>query len=165
MSAQTGAPVREAPALAHGKAQALLSIAPHVTCSRVPQSLLLPREAWERERDACVRGVRQRFGAAPLAVRSARVGEDVVGGTAGRYLSRIGVSPEGFAAAVDAVLDSYGGRDAHDAVLVQPALENVTIAAVAANRSAATGAQYTAVSLVRGACSGAVTRGDAEADT
>src|SRR5690606_9620887 len=133
--------------------------------ARVPDCRVVPWQHWLDDPGAVLAGLRAAFGRRPLAIRSARHGEDSGAGDAGRYLSRRGVRGGlATATAVDEVFASYGCCRAGDAVLVQPMVRRVEHAVVASSRGTH-GTAYDSVSIASGNAPGAITSGQAPATT
>lgn len=99
---------------------------------------------WRKNRRACLRRVLEH--AWPeMAVRSSSAAEDSYhGSSAGKFDSRLGVTPEGLADAVEAVIASMerNGPNTRDEVFVQPMLREVALAGVALGLDPSSGAPY-----------------------
>jgi glutamine kinase len=146
------------------KAETLERLAPLLRTAAVLPRVRIEAAGWAADRAGELDRVgAQPWSAAPLVVRSSALVEDAVTGTqAGRFHSALGVTGRAaLAAAVDAVLASYGVADPADQVLVQPMLIGAVRAGAACSCDPATGAPYHVVSWSEGADTAAVTTGSA----
>lgn len=149
-----------------GKAEVLDALRPHLSAARIPVGIRLSWSDWSTRPGAGVSDALLLPGRGPLAVRSARTGEDASVRSAGMYCSRLDVprDPRALACAVQEVFASYGTCVSTDAVLIQPQVRRVRHALAASSRGAF-GSGYHLVSSARGARPDAITRGDCAADT
>lgn len=124
------------------------------TLARLGQLLVQPRlcpqivfsvSDWSGEREQLIQHILHEFGDGHIAVRSSTMAEDGwEASMAGAYLSVTDVPPEAdiLANAIDRVIDSYGGVNDVDQVLVQPFVQNVVISGVVMTRDLDTGGPY-----------------------
>jgi glutamine kinase len=127
------------------KAETLERLEPHVEQARVLDLVWFTTRQWRRSPVRVLDRIEQRFGSAPLAVRSSAVGED--GGhrsMAGAFASVLGADGGdrlALTAAIDRVAGSMTGNPG-DQVLVQPMLAGVVVSGVIMTYDVVHGAPY-----------------------
>ena len=130
------------------KAETLQALAGRLRRATIEPLVVLRVDEWRRSRADCCARVRARFADARLVVRSSAAAEDTAQtSNAGRFTSIVDVTAEDearFAAAVDAVIASYGGdrAGAHEQILVQSLTRGVRCAGVVLTRQIETNAPY-----------------------
>ncbi|MDR1277085.1 MAG: pyruvate phosphate dikinase [Candidatus Accumulibacter sp.] len=132
------------------KAQTLESLRPVLRLSTIPQSFSFAATRWIDERGAVLAELTGIFPEGYLIVRSSAVGEDAYAESrAGVYESIPFVSAvdgQALAGAIDTVIASYArrksARSSDDLVLVQPMVDNISMAGVVFTQELQNGAPY-----------------------
>src|ERR1700712_1995196 len=126
------------------KAGTLEMLQGHLRSARLLPQCRLTVVSWRKNRRACLRRIVQH--AWPeMAVRSSSAAEDGYNqSSAGKFDSRLRVSPRGLEQAIQAVVESMErrGPNERDEVFVQPMLTDVAIAGVALGLDPSSGAPY-----------------------
>ena len=124
-------------------------LAPYVTLAKLPEQVITSTKAWQTRREDTISKILDRFGSAPLAVRSSAAHEDGEEYSfAGTYqsLTNVEPTPNALASAVDVVFGSYAQPSKADQVLVQPMVSGVIISGVVLTRDLDTGSPYYVIS-------------------
>ncbi len=147
------------------KAETLERLQPVLQTARVLDQVTVDAREWAEEPAAAYARIREAFPQGQIVVRSSAPDEDALDSSnAGVYHSVLGVAvvdQPAVAAAVDAVLDSYGDTRADHRVLVQPWLDDAVLSGVAVSCDLRTGGPYYVLTHERSSRTDGVTSGSA----
>jgi hypothetical protein len=127
------------------KAETLERLAPMLKRVQLCEQIITTVSEWRRSKDDVIERIVTRFPNRPLAIRSSSTQEDGVHtSNAGRFESVTSVASQADAIgdAIERVIDSYGQTGNDEQVLVQPMVEDLSLAGVVLTRDLETGSPY-----------------------
>lgn len=127
------------------KAETLERLAPLLKRVRLCEQIFITVAEWRKSNDSVIARIVARFPDRPLAIRSSSTQEDgAQTSNAGRFESVTNVAPKADAIgdAVERVIASYGPTGDDQQVLVQPMVEELSLAGVVLTRDLETGSPY-----------------------
>ena len=127
------------------KAETLERLAPLLTRVRLCEQIIATVAEWRQSEDAVIERIVTRFPNRSLAIRSSSTHEDGSDtSNAGRFESVTNVASRADAIgdAIERVIESYGSADDDQQVLVQPMVEELSLAGVVLTRDLETGSPY-----------------------
>jgi glutamine kinase len=132
----------QAPLAFSTKARTLALLGKRLGSAEIAELAFFTVAEWGADRASCLARAAA-AGDGPWIVRSSCRREDgTEASNAGAYLPRLDVDKKNLAAAIEAVIASYGEASPLDEVLVQPMLRDVVSAGVALSHDPNTGAPY-----------------------
>ena len=127
------------------KAETLERLAPMLKQVRLCDQIITTIAEWRRSEDDVIDRIVARFPGQPLAIRSSSTQEDgAETSNAGRFESVTNVQPQPDAIgdAIERVIRSYGENASDQQVLIQPMVEELSLAGVVLTRDLETGSPY-----------------------
>ena len=127
------------------KAETLERLAPLLERVRLCDQIIISVAEWRKSNDSVIERIVAVFADRPLAIRSSSTQEDgAQTSNAGRFESVTNVSPKAGAIgdAIERVIASYGQTGEDQQVLVQPMVEELSLAGVVLTRDLETGSPY-----------------------
>jgi glutamine kinase len=127
------------------KAETLERLAPMLKKVRLCDQIIIAVAEWRRSEDNVINSIVARFPGRPLAIRSSSTQEDgAETSNAGRFESVTNVAPQAgpISDAIERVIASYEEIGGDQQVLVQPMVEELSLAGVVLSRDLETGSPY-----------------------
>ena len=149
----------QAPLAFSTKARTLALLGKRLGSAEIAELAFFTVAEWRKDRASCLARA-SAAGEGPWIVRSSCRREDgTEASNAGAYLSRLDVDKKNLAAAIEAVIASYGDASPLDEVLIQPMLRGVVSAGVALSHDPNTCAPYRVINWTNGPDTTGITGG------